>query len=458
MTAACRVARSFTGAAIRRARRLRRAGLAAALLAATLAPGGGALPAANVAHAEQRELPARPPPATRRTPTLRNHVFEQLAAAQKAAEAGDFAAAQRLLEALTRERGGEQALNSYELANVYNFYAFIYYEQRRYQDAIAAYGKVLAQPGLPAAMETGTRYSLAQLYFVTEDWKRAATMLESWFRVAPEPAPEAYILLAQAQYRLEDYDRALRNVEAGMAAARRHGQEPRENWYLLARAIHYDKGDLRSTAGALETLARKWPKKDYFVQLSGIYGELKDDKAQLAALETAYLSGWLTSERELVNLAYLYLSAGTPIKAARVLDAGMQAGQIEAGAANLELLGVALRQARENREAIPYLARAAAVAGDGESWARLASIQLDEDASKDAVKSARKALSLGGGRRPDNTRIVLGMALYNLGRYEEARTAFTEARRDARSEKIASQWLRFLDAEIERARRLAQDA
>lgn len=412
---------------------------------------------AAVAQEGQSEQGSQQKEKARRTPALRNEVYEKLAAAQEAAEANNFAEAEKLLQTLEREYTGKKELNSYEKANLYNFYAFIYYSGEKYKEAIGAYEKVLAQPDLPEAMEVGTRYSLAQLYFVIEDYQKAGSMLESWFKVAPNPAPDAYILLAQANYQLKEYDKALRNVEKGMAEAKSRGQEPKEQWYLLMRVLYYEKGDNEKTTEILEILARQWPKKDYFLQLSGMYGELKQDKRQLAAMESAYRAGWLENERELVNMAYLFLGADTPARAARVLEKGFKDKTVEATAKNLELLGIAHRQARDNKKAIPYLERAAALASDGEMWARLASIQIDEDNNVKAVEAARKALSLGGGRRPDNTRIVLGMALYNLGKLKEAKTAFAEAARDDRSKKAAQQWIKFLDTEIEREAQLAQE-
>lgn len=393
----------------------------------------------------------------RRTPAMRNEVYEKLAVAQQAAEANNFAEAQKALQDLEREYSGKKELNSYEKANVFNFYAFIYYSQENYQGAIKAYENVLAQPDLPEAMEIGTRYSLAQLFFVIEDYKQASAMLKSWFKVAPNPAPDAYILLAQANYQLKEYDEALRNVEKGMAEARSRGQEPKEQWYLLMRVLYYEKGDYKKTTEILEILARQWPKKDYFLQLSGMYGEMKEDKRQLGAMETAYHSGWLENERELVNMAYLYLGSDTPARAARVLEKGFKDKKVEANAKNLELLGIAHRQARDSKKAIPYLERAAALSNDAENWARLASLQLDEDANQKAVEAARKSLSLGGGRRPDNTRIVLGMALYNLGKLKEAKTAFAEAARDGRSKNVAQQWMKFIDSEMEREAQLAAE-
>ena len=394
------------------------------------------------------------------TLTLRHDVLTRLTAAQRVADTGGLDEAERLLAALERDypaSSGARALNGYELANVYNFRAWIRYTKKDFPAAIRAWEQVLAQPGLPEPMEESTRYSLAQLYLASSDWKRAAAMLDAWFRLADDPAPEAYILLAQARYQLGQHDAALQGIGRALAEARSRGQPPRENWYLLQRMASFAKGDLAATAATLEELAGRWPRKDYFVQLAGIFGELGEPVRRLAALETAYRSGWLTAERELLNLVYLYLDNGTPMRAAHVLERGMQQGQVEADARNLELLGAALREARENRRAVEVLTRAATLANDAQAWLRVASLELEENANEDAVAAAHRALDLGGGSRPDSVQIVLGMALYNLGRYVDARSAFNEAARDRRSRQSAEQWLRFLDTEITRADRLARD-
>jgi len=49
------------------------------------------------------------------------------------------------------------------------------------------------------------------------------------------------------------------------------------------------------------------------------------------------------------------------------------------------------------------------------------------------------------------------MALYNMGKLDAAKNAFMEARSDERSAKIAAQWLKFLDTEIEREAQLAKE-
>ena len=52
------------------------------------------------------------------------------------------------------------------------------------------------------------------------------------------------------------------------------------------------------------------------------------------------------------------------------------------------------------------------------------------------------------------------MCLYNLRQYSEAREEFRKAARVEKSRRIANQWIRVIDAEVERNRqiRLAQEA
>ena len=57
----------------------------------------------------------------------------------------------------------------------------------------------------------------------------------------------------------------------------------------------------------------------------------------------------------------------------------------------------------------------------------------------------------------DNCQLVLGMAYFNLDKYDSARKAFKEAAKDERSEKYAKQWMQYMDNEIERQKRLEEE-
>ena len=131
---------------------------------------------------------------TRKTPAMREQTYKRLSESREFAEAEQYGEALKVLNRMI-ERGG---LNSYEAAQAYNFYGYIYFSQDKYQDAIRAYQNVLAQENLPIAMETATIYSLAQLYFAIEDYGQAIAMINRWLERTEDPGPAPYILLAQA--------------------------------------------------------------------------------------------------------------------------------------------------------------------------------------------------------------------------------------------------------------------
>ncbi len=400
---------------------------------------------------------------TRRTPALRNQVYEKLSEAQQAVEAKNMAAAQSILDDMI-DNSGKRALNSYELANVWNLYAFIYYDKGDYKNALKAYENVVKQPDIPLAMEINTRFTIAQLYFVMEDWQKGINALQQWFTMTDKPNPDAYVLLAQGYYQLKQYDKALSNVEKAIAMHnQRQAEKPaaerkpaKEQWYNLARFLYFEKGNTAKTVEMLELLLEYYPKKEYWVQLSHMYGEQKKEPEQLAAMETAYVQGMLDNSSELVTMAYLYLNREVPYKAAKVMDKGLKDGKIEGTSKNWEITGSAWRQAQEVAKSIPAMEKAAAKADNGELYARLGNLYLDGDEFNKAIDAINKGLARGGVRRPDTARLVLGMAYFNTKQYDKARKAFNDAAKDKRSETYAKQWLKYMDSELERQKSLSE--
>ncbi|MEE4144666.1 MAG: tetratricopeptide repeat protein [Halieaceae bacterium] len=390
---------------------------------------------------------------TRRTPALRNNIYEKLAAAQEAAEAKDLNTAAGILDEMIAS-GGKNALNSYELANVYNLYAFIHYSREDYAKALKAYENVVAQPDIPIAMEVNTKYTIAQLYFVQEQWQKGINALLDWFAITDSPNANAYVLLSQGYYQTKDYDKALLNVEKAINMYTADDKLPKEQWYNLARFLYFEKNDVKNTVATLEKLLTHYPKKEYWVQLSHMYGEQKKEGLQLAAMDTAYVQNMLDKGTEQVTMAYLYLNAEVPYRAGKVMEKGLKDGSIQDTSKNYEIAASAWRQAQELDKAIPAMEEAAAKSDDGELYARLGNIYLDSDRNKEAIVAINKGLSRGGVKRPDTARLVLGMAYFNTKQYDKAREAFQAAGRDERSAKYAEQWIKYLDSELDRQAKL----
>ncbi|RLA60296.1 MAG: hypothetical protein DRR04_06000 [Gammaproteobacteria bacterium] len=410
----------------------------------------GIWPLSSAIAAEEKKKDTR---ATRRTPALRNKVYEKLVEAQAAAEEKDLGKASKILDAMIAT-GGKRALNSYELANVYNLYAFIYYSHEDYANALKAYENVVAQPDIPIAMEVNTRFTIAQLYFVQEQWQQGIDALLDWFKVTENPNANAYVLLAQGYYQTKDYDRALLNVKKAISMYKAKDKLPKEQWYNLARFLYFEQNDINKTVEVLEELLQYYPKKQYWVQLSHMYGEQQKESEQLSAMETAYVQGMLDKGTEQVTMAYLYLNAEVPYKAARVMDKGLKNDSIEGKSKNWEIAGSAWRQAQEIDKAIPAMEEAASRSDKGELYTRLGNVYLDGVQYKKAITALNKGLSRGGVKRPDTARLVLGMAYFNTRQYPKAREAFVAAGRDERSAKYANQWIKYMDTELARQKSL----
>ncbi len=404
----------------------------------------------------QDDKPKKDQRETRRTPALRNKVYEKLAEAQTLAEEKDYAGAAVILNDMIAE-DGKRALNSYELANVYNLFAFLAYATEDYPQSLRYYEQVIAQPDIPLAMEINTRFTIAQLYFVQEKWQQGIDAMLVWFDLNEKPNAGAYVLLAQGYYQVKKYDLALENVETAISMHEGEGKLPKEQWYNLARFLYFDKEDFDSALDVLNTLIIYYPKKQYWVQASHLYGEKKEEQKQLALMEAAYEQGFLDRSSELVTMAYLYLNAEAPYYAGSVIEKGFKDELVDDKSKNYELGGSAWAQAREVAKSIPMMEKAAAKSDEGELYVRLGNVYLDGDQFAKAADSVNKGLKKGGVKRPDQARLVLGMAYFNLGEYNKARKAFRDAGKDDRSEKYAKQWIAYVSSEEERQRELEKD-
>ncbi|HHQ14991.1 MAG TPA: hypothetical protein ENK16_08165 [Chromatiales bacterium] len=385
----------------------------------------------------------------RTTSAMSEKVYRKLAEAQEQAEAEQFAQAKAILDALDQEK-----LTPYEKAQVYNFYGFIYYSQERYADSIKAYETVLQQPDIPEGLRDQTRYTIAQLYFTTEQWQKAINLIEQWLKTAQNPGPDPYILLGSAYYQLEQWPKMIAPIEKAMAIARERGTQIKEQWWLLLRVAYFEQKDFKKVTEILETLVNNWPKKEYWTQLSAMYGELGQEKRQLAAYWAAYDQGLLNRSNELVQLAQLFLQSDVPYKAGVILDKGLKAELVEKTANNYRLLSQAWALAAEDEKAIPALKVAASMSKDGDLDVRLAQSYLNLSKYDQCIQSAREGLRKGSVKREDSARIILGMCLYESRKYEDAKKAFRLAAKDKRSERTARQWVSFIEKEQERLRQL----
>lgn len=435
--------------------------LAALGLVAAVGLFNGTAPAVQVAYAQapgevSEEAEQR---RTQRVPAMREQAFNRLSEAQEALDENDT---RKALEALTRMEG-QRGLNAYEAASMWNMRAYIHFSTDNYPRAIEAYERVLSfSPEVPLALELGTMYALGQLYFVQEDYRKAIEYLNRWFDLVETPSTQAYVFLAQAYYQLQDFRNVIAPVQTAMDLARERGDEVRENWWLLKRAAYYEMENFDKVIEILEILVRDFPSKDYWVQLSGLYGQEGRSKKQTGAIWAAYVQGYLDQEREILNVTGLLQQEEAPYWAARILEKAIEDGIVETNRRNLQSLAQAWQVAQNLEKAIPVYHRAAERADDGELHYRLAQLYLDRDDCDNSIRSANRAIERGGVDRAAQIYLIKGMCEYNLTRYDDALGTFAEglrvARRDRSEQDInaLSQWRTHVEREKRRQEQLAR--
>ncbi|GJM43531.1 MAG: hypothetical protein DHS20C21_03730 [Gemmatimonadota bacterium] len=393
--------------------------------------------------------PAVPAAQARSAPTMSAKVYDQLAESEALAQAGKTTEALAVLEELRKD---EDDLSDYERAQLYSALGFVHFNAEEYGAGIDAYRKVLEQPDLPEAIESRTVYVLAQLLFQVQEYEESIAYLNRWIESSDSPGPKPYILLGQAYHQLARFPEVIAPVRKAIRIARDKGRRVEENWYLLLRAAYYETGDSPGVLEILEKLVQEYPRKDYWLHLSATYGQMGDEAKQLTAFEAAYLQGYLDTDQEVVLLAQLLIRAKIPYRAAVVLEKGLQDSVVAATAGNYRLLSQAWTMARDDRRSIAALELAAGLSDEGELDALLARSHLGLDDWPKAAEAARSALRKGV-EREDELQLLLGMALFELARYEEAKAAFLEARSGPESRAVASQWIAYIDREL---RRLAE--
>ncbi len=408
------------------------------------------------ASAQERADPEKDRTKTKQAQAVSKDVYERIQKAQDMVDEKNYNGALRALNSLYNP----DKLTEYEQANVLNYIGFVYYNMDNINDAIRTYDKMLALPSLEEQMAKQTTYTMAQLLTMQEQYARALTTLDRWFTLETNPAPEPYILKAQILYNLDRFKEMVEPIETAMKVAEARGKPAKEDWWNLLNFAYFQVENYAKVRDIQKTLLMNWPKARYWKSLAGAYTELGEDEKLIYAYDAAHTQGMLEKDTEFVTMAQLYLQAEVPYKAATLLQEKMDEGVVPKIEKNYRLLSQAWMLSMEDQKAIPALKSAAALATDGQLDLRLANAYLNVGEYTDCVSSANDAIRKGGLKNPDNAQISLGMCQYNLRRYNDARRAFIEAGKVPRSKRTSTQWVKVIDAEVERNRqiRLAEEA
>ena len=370
-------------------------------------------------------------------------------------------------------------LKSYDRSVMWNAWAFVYFSDGKYEQAMDAYYRLINEPEVTIGLRVGALLSLAQLHLVQENYKEGIELILQWMDEVEKVTAQSYSLLGQAYYQTGDFRKSLTSMETAVTMAEEEGYKPRENWYVIMAACI---GELKKDIGEKESLLRQidiyeilvnlYPKKQYFIQLGGSYGQLGREKDYMITLKAAHQKDFLNKESEYLALTQLLLLNQNPYWAAQVFVSGQKkmitivdekteeekiVPVIKDTEKNLKLLADAWRMAQEIDKAIPVLEKAANMSKDGESFVLLGNLYLSEDKVEKAVEAINKGLEKGKVKKLSQVYLTLGQAYFELQQFEEAKKNFRIAARD-KDKKIkqqANNWIKYTENEEIRVANLA---
>lgn len=392
-----------------------------------------------------------------------------------------------VLEILTELRDDSSNLKSYDRAVVLNTWGYVYFSDGEYDLAMKAYEQLLDEPEVTIPLRVSALLTLAQLNLVKQNYQEGVDLILQWMDEVETVTAQSWSLLGQAYFQLGDYRKSMSSMETAISMAEEEGYKPKENWYVLMSAsigeLKKEIGEKKALLQQLdiyEILVNLYPKKLYFIQLGGTYGQLGREKDYMITLKAAYAKDFLDKESEYLALAQLLLLNQNPYWAAEVLVSGQnkivtrtetvidkvtkeetkvdKTGPVVRDTEkNLKLLADSWRMAQEVDKAIPVLEKAAKLSKDGKAYVLLGNLYLSEDKLDEAVRAIKDGLKKGKIEKLSQVYLTLGQAYFELLRFDDAKKQFRIAARD-KDKKIKTQannWIKYTENEEIRVKNLA---
>lgn len=181
------------------------------------------------------------------------------------------------------------------------------------------------------------RYDLAQLLLTQREYTASLTHLYNWLENAKhdEINPAIYIRLGNVYLQTKNYSKASEHFELALSAS----EKPVEYHNSLLLASYVLEERFNKAVNLLKRMLVLFPdKKKYPLQLVALYDQTRQSNKALEVLERLYQQGMFDDTAEYTTLAYRLLNAGYPLKAATLLQQGIDNFNVWRTIENLNLL------------------------------------------------------------------------------------------------------------------------
>ena len=347
---------------------------------------------------------------------------------------------QRMLQRVGKDK--------YVQAVLFQALAQVEWSRKNYDTSLDYFERAVELDILPDPTHFALMYQIAQLYLMKDRYPEALDALDLWFCKVPaeQVTSHAWVLKASISAQKEDFGEALAAIEKAIEM----DDDPKESWYQLKLAAHFELEQFPQAAQTLETMITRWPdKKTYWTQLSQIYYKLEREDRALATMALAYRKNLLDKQADFTYLSSLYSNADVPYKAAEVLEKGIRDGVVEPSKSHWTMVAESWYSAEELEKALLAFREAGRAASDGDIDLRRGFILVDLENWQEALEALNTAIDKGGlnDRRTGEAYLLRGMAQFNLENYDAASADWGRASRYEGTRSAARQWMNHLREE-----------
>ncbi|MCS5548603.1 MAG: hypothetical protein NZ776_05635, partial [SAR86 cluster bacterium] len=151
---------------------------------------------------------------TKKTGSMTEKVAKKLGEAQELIEDEKLDEGVEILNDIL----GFKRLSPYERGQVNYFFAYVRYLENDLEGAIIYYKRVAEDPNVPDGLIESAKFTIAQLYFQTEDWPKVITAVDSLLIDQPNRT-DLYILKGSAMYQQKQYEEMIPIINKAISIA-----------------------------------------------------------------------------------------------------------------------------------------------------------------------------------------------------------------------------------------------
>ncbi len=351
-------------------------------------------------------------------------IAKEMTAAQKALQASQWQEALKNLEAAEQKSG----LTAFDKKTIYDFKGFANIKLNKYKEAESDYEQAMTTGQYTPEETAKTTRMLFQLSAQNQQYAKAIdygkTITESG-----SAKPDDIGLVSQLYYLQKDCKNSGIWSDKAVAAARKAGEAPKENWFQFKLQCASDAGDTSGMAPVLVDLIKLTNKTTYWNTLLRIERQdERDDHNLLMVYRVMYDTNSMDKGSDYMEMAQLLGDAALPGEAQSVVEKAV-AGNLFTDQKDKDraarLINSLKPRAEADKKGEAQEDAEAAKSAAGELDVKMGEVYYGSGDYQNAVTAINRGIQKGQIKHQDEAYVYLGRAQAALKNFADAKKAFS---------------------------------